>query len=123
MKGKASASNTSHFICFECRKSFKQRGSSNWDSEIPARPYPCPDCKQLMNRMGKYFKAPPKRNSRQWMKVELLYSYGERFGCSGRYGLGRACRTLPDTVRYLSSDGRSASEVCATLDRIRRLRS
>jgi hypothetical protein len=29
-----------------------------------------------MTRLGRYFKAPPQRAKRQWLKVELLYHYG-----------------------------------------------
>ena len=40
-----------------------------------------------MVRLGRYFKAPPKRAIRQWHKVELLFHYGERFE-SGNSRLG-----------------------------------
>lgn len=112
------ATNTVHFACFDCRKAFKQPGSSNWDPEVPARPFPCPECKQPMARLGRYFKAPPQRASRQWLKVELLHYYGEQFE-SGYLGLGRKCRTLPDTIAYLAGPGRPASEVRAVLEGIR----
>jgi hypothetical protein len=116
------ATNTVHFACFNCRKAFKQPGSSNWDPEVPARPYPCPECKRPMVRLGRYFKAPPQRATRQWIKVELLHRYGERFE-SGHLGLGVKCRTLPDTIAYLAGPDRPASEVRAVLDGIRALRS
>lgn len=71
--------NTVHFACFECRKSFKQPGSSNWDSNVPQRPFPCPNCKRPMHRRGRYFKAPPQRNERAWREGQRLYLEGERF--------------------------------------------
>jgi hypothetical protein len=109
--------NTVHFACFDCRKSFKQRGSSNWDSAIPDRPYPCPECQRPMVRMGRYFKAPPQRALRQWVKVELLFIYGERFE-DGNSALGTKCRTLASTVAHLSGAGHSESHVRECLARI-----
>jgi hypothetical protein len=75
-----------------------------------------------MVRLGRYFKAPPQRATRQWLKVELLYHYGERFE-SGYLKLDSKCRTLPDTVAYLASPDRPVSEVRAVLESIRVLRS
>ena len=77
--GIPSATNKVHFACFACRKSFKQLGSSNWDSNVSQRPFPCPECKQPMARMGRYFKAPRKHAVRSWREVERLYLDGERF--------------------------------------------
>jgi hypothetical protein len=73
---KPTVTNSVHFACFDCRKAFKQRGSSNWDPEVPQRSFLCPECKRPMTRLGRYFKAPPQRAKRQWLKVELLYHYG-----------------------------------------------
>ncbi len=77
--GVPSATNRVHFACFACRKTFKQPGSSNWDSNVPERPFPCPECKQPMVRMGRHFKAPSKRAVKAWAVVELAYRGGERF--------------------------------------------
>ncbi len=77
--GVPKATNQVHFACFVCRKSFKQPGSSNWDSKVPERPFKCPECKRLMVRMGRYFKAPPHRSVHKWKEVERLYRSGERF--------------------------------------------
>jgi hypothetical protein len=82
------------------------------------RPFPCPDCKNLMARLGRYFKVPPKRVSRQWLKVELSYHYGERFE-SGGLKLGTRCRTLGSTVTYLAGPNRPEDEVRTCLERIR----
>jgi hypothetical protein len=71
-----------------------------------------------MARLGRYFKAPPQRAIRQWLKVELLYQYGERFE-SGNLGLGIRCRTLASTVAYLAESGCPESEVRGLLERIR----
>jgi hypothetical protein len=77
--GVPSSTNKVHFACFDYRKSFKQQGSSNWDSNVPERPFPCPECKQPMARLGRYFKAPRQRALRAWRDVEQAYLAGERF--------------------------------------------
>ena len=78
-RGVPHATNKVHFACFACRKSFKQMGSSNWDHEVPQRPFPCPECKRPMVRLGRYFKAPRKHAVRKWREVEALYAAGARF--------------------------------------------
>lgn len=72
-------SNKVRFACFACRRMFKQQGSSYWDDCIPDRPYPCPERKQDMARIGPFFKAPRKTAVRYWRKLEQLYQAGERF--------------------------------------------
>lgn len=110
--------NTVHFSCFDCRVAFKQPDSSNWDIRVAERPFDCPNCKQPMTRRGRYFKSPLRRAIRQWLKVELLYWYGERFE-SGSSRLGTKCDTLPSTVAYLCDCGHDAADVRADLKRIR----
>jgi hypothetical protein len=74
-----------------------------------------------MLRLGRYFKAPSQRAARQWLKVELLYHYGERFE-AGHSGLGRKCRTLAGTVAYLVGSSRPEAKVRAVLQSIQALR-
>jgi hypothetical protein len=38
------------------------------------RSFPCPECGKPMQVMGKDFKAPPQRDAKQWLKVEVLHS-------------------------------------------------
>lgn len=71
--------------------------------------------------MGKYFKAPPKRDVKQWFKVELLYGFGEQF-VSSQPNISRQCDTLRATVAYLVDSGHDESDVRARLDSIRGLR-
>lgn len=78
--GEPTPTNRVHFACFACRKGFKQRGSSDWDSNVDARPYPCPECRAPMARLGPHFRAPRQRAVRAWRAVERLYQQGERFG-------------------------------------------
>lgn len=73
------ATNKVHFACFGCRKTFKQFGSSNWDSNVPERAFLCPECKAPMARLGRYFKAPRQRAIKAWRIVEERYQNGERF--------------------------------------------
>lgn len=120
-KIKANTLNKVHFACFACRKAFKQPESSNWNQEIPERPFDCPDCKRPMVRLGRYFKAPPRRARRQWLTTELLFEFGERF-VSGNSCLGQKCRTIPLTILHLVSTGHEESVVRARLRCIQKVR-
>jgi hypothetical protein len=73
-----------------------------------------------MVKLGNYFKAPPQRATRQWLKVELLYRYGIRFD-SRNLRTKEDWRTLASTVRSLSSN-RSLEYVRKQLNQIRALR-
>lgn len=120
-KSRPTATNKVHFACFRCRKAFKQPESSNWNQAIPGRPFDCPNCKQPMTPLGRYFKAPSHRATRQWLKVELLAHFGERFW-SGNSGLDQKCDTLASTIRYLVASGHDESEVRKHLEHLRRQR-
>jgi hypothetical protein len=113
--------NRVHFACFRCRVAFKQRGSYIWDPEAPPRPQDCPNCKHPMTRLGRHFKAPPRLATNQWLKVELLYLFGERFE-SSHLRLGTRCDTLRSAVSYLSESGHLAEAVRDRLELLRQER-
>jgi hypothetical protein len=113
--------NRVHFACFNCRKTFKQPNSSDWDESVRPRTFACPECKTEMTRLGRYFRAPRRNATRQWQKVELLYRFGERF-VSGHSGLGRSCRTLSTTIAYLAECGHSREAIDSSLKDIRAAR-
>jgi DNA-directed RNA polymerase subunit RPC12/RpoP len=54
-----------HYICLTCRASFK----GEYASAVPSR---CPHCAVDMIPMGRNFKAPRKRATAQWKKLEFL---------------------------------------------------
>lgn len=111
--------NTAHFACFDCRLAFKQPNSRD---SVSTRPFRCPECRTPMRLLGRYFKAPPRRAVRQWLKVELLYYFGEKFD-SSRSGIGRACETLPEVVNYLIACGNAEARVRCALRELRASRS
>lgn len=117
-RAKATATDRVHFACFDCRKSFKQPESSNWEKEIPERPFECPNCKRPMTRLGKYFRAPRKRMWKQWLKIELLYSFGETFDSSWT-NISWKCGTLPETIEFLVDAGEEEAAVRQRLVEIR----
>lgn len=121
-KARAIATNKVHFVCFACRKAFKQPESSNWNPAIPQRPFDCPNCKKPMSSVGRYFKAPRQSARRQWHKVELLCQFGEDFW-SGNSRLGKRCSTLPATIQYLVDSGHDEFEVRTRLEYIREQRT
>ena len=76
-------------VCFECRKSFKK------NLEDPRFVPTCPDCGQVLEDMGRYFRAPRKADGKQWRKIEMLFRAGVYFGGTQSPELGR----FPDTIR------------------------
>ena len=60
--------------CFDCRKSFKVTDASSKR---------CPQCGAPLHEMGRAFKAPPKHDTKQWKKVQLLWEAGLRFWSYG----------------------------------------
>ena len=75
-----------------------------------------------MVRLGRYFKAPRRSAVRQWLKIKLLYKFGERFESSFT-NISWKCKTLPDTVDYLTDQGYPRDEIDAFLKRARAKRN
>jgi hypothetical protein len=64
------------FACLSCCKSFKREFD-------PQEEYPtelaCPDCSGPAHNFGLNFKAPKKKDAKQWQKMRYLFSHGFRF--------------------------------------------
>jgi hypothetical protein len=99
-----------HFVCFSCRKRFKQRGSEGEGFESTERNAKCPQCAEPMVAVGRDFHCPPARDRRQWLKVELLYLFGIDFA-PGWFGPGHAPKELAHVVDFLVTKGRARQEV------------
>jgi hypothetical protein len=81
--------------CFHCRKSFK-RDKPDWESGPK-----CPDCGRATNVMGRYFRPPSIRATKQWRKVEMLYQAGIRFSGTQSGALGQFPDTLLEARTFL----------------------
>ena len=98
------------FACFACRKCFKvpyvhlPRHASG-HIEVRSEPVLCPECGTEMRLMGAAFKAPPRTNTRQWLKVERLARAGVVFhwGGRGESGPGWRPRSLSEVDAFLAS--------------------
>ena len=71
-----------HYICLDCRKTFKHRRP--W----PQRDMPCPQCGQPMRDAGRDFRAPRLQDRRSWRVVATLLRSGVHFDSCGCYGPG-----------------------------------
>jgi hypothetical protein len=113
-----------HFACFACRKAFKQTESGHPSTGETLRPFPCSCCKAEMVPLGRDFKAPSVRSKLQWLKVELLHSFGVTFEVPVADGGGPGVRpaTLGRAIDYLVSKGCDRIEVERRLNEIRRVR-
>jgi DNA-directed RNA polymerase subunit RPC12/RpoP len=81
--------------CFYCRKSFK-RDITSW--EVGPK---CPDCGSTTHVMGRYFRPPSVRATKQWRKVEMLYQAGIRFSGTQSGELGQFPDTLLEARAFL----------------------
>jgi DNA-directed RNA polymerase subunit RPC12/RpoP len=84
------------YACFNCRKSFKI--SSVWENyeEKDYSGQKCPECGDMMTRMGHDFQAPRKQNKNQWRKLRLLVAAGITFNSCGCEGPGYRPQTLSE---------------------------
>lgn len=71
-----------------------------------------------MTRLGRHFKPPRQRARREWLKVELLHHYGERFEASW-LKLDQRCSNLVNTLAYLASLGHPKEAIQETLLRLK----
>ncbi len=83
-------------VCFGCRKSFKKKPLEDTTHTF-LDSMPCPQCGNPLHFVGRYFKAPPCNNLKQWRKVQTLYENGWR--ANGYYG--RKLSTLRAAKTYL----------------------
>ncbi len=71
-----------HYACFGCRKAFKAGGEFllvkvlgprglRFD-QVP-RKVPCPDCGEVMARMGRLFRAPKRSKVKEWAALAAKY--------------------------------------------------
>ncbi len=111
-----------HFACFSCRKCFKQPGSAEWQASEEHRPFPCPECGALMCDLGSDFKAPRKRDARQWMKVEVLAGFGFTYcpGCCD--GPGQRPAELTGVEEFLVAQGYRGEEVRQRIEAVKHVR-
>lgn len=72
-----------HFVCLSCRRSMKRATPYVWD-KTAVRHQPkmkmekviCPECRGEMLYMGEKFTPPPRKDLRQWKKLEWLLQSG-----------------------------------------------
>ena len=81
--------------CFQCRKCFK-RSIETWEAGPK-----CPDCGSATHVMGRHFRAPSVRATKQWRKVEMLYQAGIHFSGTQSGELGQFPDTLLEAREFL----------------------
>lgn len=67
-----------HWVCFDCRKSFHRPPVG--EEELERK---CPECQKAMIDMGIYFEPPRRQAKRAWEIVRLLSENGYRFQDEG----------------------------------------
>lgn len=80
-----------HFVCFGCRKTFKQTNRADWNNsfvQYPDHIFKCPDCSNPMANMGMDFRAPKKSDVKDWRRIEGTFVLGHIYRTCGCYGPG-----------------------------------
>lgn len=75
----AKYTSSARYACFDCRVCFHKTKYSGGNHK-------CPTCKKQMLFCGTAFRAPPKRNVREWAKLEVLVRAGMKFHYCGGNG-------------------------------------
>jgi len=86
-----------HYVCFVCRTSFKSKHETQLKEtvdggqlrEVQSEHYlgaRCPCCGRDADQVGYDFRAPKKKDAKEWKKIERAYSeFSERvYDCSGK---------------------------------------
>jgi hypothetical protein len=75
--------NPEHWVCFGCRKMFRK--SSRWlsDGADSTPRHLCPQCRQPMRDMGKYFEPPRALDRRSWEIMRRVADAGLFFHSEG----------------------------------------
>jgi len=120
-----------HFVCFKCRKTFKQplpfdllerdnkarrytqlqskdsliieeqEELNKLNRDYFNREIKCPECGSLMADLGLDFKAPPKTEVKRWKIIEGLYTVGHSFHTCGCTGPGFIPKDKSEYREYL----------------------
>ena len=64
------------FACLDCQKSFKRE--FDLSKEYPLTLI-CPNCGGISHNFGRHFKPPKKTDTKQWLKIKLLFENGFYF--------------------------------------------
>ncbi|WP_407305816.1 hypothetical protein [Acinetobacter sp.] len=75
---------SSKFVCFDCRVCFHKW--SSWRSDLD-KLHACLNCKKDMLYAGSAFRAPPRRDVKEWAKLEVYIRAGNRFHYYGMNGI------------------------------------
>lgn len=123
-----------HFVCFACRKQYRARGSEGAIARVwsvrrerfehraqTRERVACPQCGEALQALGRDFKAPRRRDRRQWLKVELLWRFGYVYAM-GWSGPGERPQRLSEAPAFLVRQGARADEVREALAELRALR-
>ena len=92
------------YVCFKCRKSFKRKLKEGLIEKI------CPECGGVSVGLARHFKAPRKKDLKQWEKVEYLVANG--FSFSHQYdeegNLVPYPKTMEEAVIFVKTYGKNA---------------
>ena len=83
----------SHYVCFDCRISFKLPMTKK-----------CPKCNKEMIDLGRDFHPPKKTNKKAWVGLEILHLAGIHFESCGCTGPGYRPTALYDIKKMYNDE-------------------
>lgn len=69
--------------------------------EIHQRDVKCPQCGELMEYVGRDFKAPPQKSVKDWAILKGLFTVGIHFESCGCYAMGFIPKSKPEYIDFL----------------------
>ena len=79
-----------HWVCFDCRKSFHNLPARDTTGRTESPKRKCPECGEEMRDMGVYFEPPRRQAKKAWAVARLLAENGYRFQTEGAVDYIRA---------------------------------
>lgn len=101
-----------HFVCTDCRVSFKRHPHED------GRPHPCPSCGEPMVDAGRDFAAPRRTDTRAWEAVAAVLASGLRYEGLIPCGCGRDPKFRPRTRSEVRQRRRAAERTGEPLTRV-----
>lgn len=99
------------YVCFDCRVCFHKWGQNGASK--------CPNCLTTLIYAGSAFRAPARRNVKEWAKLEILIRAGMKFHYCGGNGQIKGM-TKKDAEEYRKRKTKTGSTIGTTPLAVRR---
>lgn len=106
-----------HYVCVDCRLSFKRHPFPDERAAPSEQRHPCPECRRPMKCAGRDFAAPRRSDVKAWTVVAAVVGQGLRYEGREPCGCGREPKYRPRTRAELRSRVRQSERTGVPLAR------